>query len=158
MKITKELPQFKNENVLLVVAGTQHADLYRVHDSKVALIKTVHIPTPEYSDREGFFMQRGGGKVYGCGSVYEPKKQTIQEQFAKELISDMKELDQKEGPFKIYLFTPTHVKNLLVKDLPPPLFSRVVYVKSGNYTKAHPFEILSFVERHKEFEREPTHI
>ena len=55
MKITKELPQFKNQPSLLVVSGWQSGKLLYAYNGEVKLIKEIEVSDHDYSDNEGFF-------------------------------------------------------------------------------------------------------
>ena len=148
MQIPKSLPSFKDTPTLFVVLGTQDARLYHAHNNIMEKIDDFKVSKPHYSDREGHFKTRGKGMVMVSGSVYEAKKQVTFHEFLDELVSHLKEAEKSYAPREIYLFVPRHRKNAVLEALPKKISDRIRLIKSGNYYKAHPKELLEMVAKH----------
>lgn len=147
MKISKAYIQFRDRNVLLVVTGKQEACVYRAAKGRITKIATLEIPRDVYFDREGFFMHRGksslkgGGMVYGTGSMYE-RSDNEAVRFMRRLKQRLESILSRRKIDEVYLFAPDYFLRIIRAHLPEEARSRLKYSFRGNYTKSHPFELL----------------
>ena len=147
IQISQDLPQFKNDNALFIVTGRQTLEFYIAKDSMFKKIKSFRITHPEYSDKEGHFMVRGGGKVFGQGSVFEHPKKVMELEFEKKFNEELKGVYLKSNPNKIYIFSPIvkRILDLMSRDIR----SKVVFTFDKDYSHEHPFKILEAVKKLK---------
>lgn len=116
MRILKNPLQFENKKVLIIAAGKQRARLYSVKDNEIREVDYIHIETPKYSDREGFFARSGRGMRMGSGAPYENKKQKVETDFIKEL---GEKLPKHLAKFdEVYLFCPNYMHNMIEATFP----------------------------------------
>lgn len=145
MRIPAQLPQFKQQTVLMVVMGTHHGVMYVAKDGVVELFADVRVSEPEYSDNEGLFMRGGGGKTYSIGSVLEPKKQESIAQFSKEMVLRMKEAYRTHGTCPIVLFAPPRMKQSIEHDWTAEMRGRIQERFDGNYVAESPRTLLEMI-------------
>lgn len=155
MKISREFPQFRGEVVLLLVAGRQDATIYLATDGTIVVRDTIHIEKPVYSDREGHFETRGGGRVYGSGSVYEPKDDVVAKEFLKELVPRIARILRENRISQVFLFVPSYVRTALRRVLPRDLKEKIQLMVSGNFGHSHPFDLLRRITKRMEEQRMP---
>jgi hypothetical protein len=146
MKIKRELPQFTDERVLIMVTGEYEARLYLGHDGILDERGVIHLPKPRYSDREGLFKVRAkrGKTSFGVSAgstLREVQNRTAKKEFRARLKSELKRL-AAEDITRVYLFTPAHVRNEIEGMLPALLRRRLQATITGLYTHLHPFEVL----------------
>lgn len=145
MQIDKHLPQFSKTKALLLTTGKQTATLYLGYKGQVKEIASFSIPTPTYTDREGFFERRSGGGVLGSGSVYEAKEKDTRDKFLAKLVGEIKNTNKKYKYQDVYLFAPQYIKNTINKKLPTAIKKLVKKEFTGNYTKSHPFVLIQHI-------------
>lgn len=146
MQIPMQLPQFKDQNALLVVMGSQRGILYLASDGRVEIIGTVEQPTARYTDREGFFMHSGNGLVYGSGSVYEDKNIERVRRFFKKAANEIYRVMRAYDVTHVYVFEPTYAKGAVTLALRPLVADRVELVRYGNYLHAPATVLMSFIQ------------
>lgn len=146
MKIRKELPQFRNERALLAATGQQEVKFYLAHGGIVEELELYLIPNPRYTDREGFFAERRTTEL-GSGSVYEPKKLYIENRFLHWLKNEIKEVCERQEIDSVYLFAPDYISKRIFAAIPEDIHSKIKFKLSGNFTKSHPFELLSMLKK-----------
>jgi protein required for attachment to host cells len=143
MKIKRQLPQFKDKKTLIIVAGQQSAVLYNAHNGEIKEIDRIHIETPVYSDREGFFATRTRRQgTARSGAVYENKKDETQRRFAKELNSKVQNLEKTNRFDQFYMCAPRPTASLILDKISNPLKDKIVKKVYGNLIEFHPFNIL----------------
>lgn len=142
MHIPRELPQYTDTNLLLVVAGAQTARFFMAHGGDIVELDSIRIENPEYSDREGFFLRRGGGKTYGSGSVYEAKEAPVQHAFVRNLTASLKHIQGAYPVDEIVVCVPDYEKNIVQETFPASLKKKISETKLGNYTKDDGIEVL----------------
>lgn len=152
MKISDDYPILQALNALFIVSGTQSAIIYRLRKGEIIEKETIEIPTPTYSDKEGRFESRGPrGRLQGSGMVYRSNKQYIQQEFLKSLLKELKAIRK---PFdSIYLFAPKTISEDIIEALPKTLQKKVKSKMHGNFTKAHPTELLTKLRNSREFKK-----
>lgn len=150
MKISDNFPVLQKVNALFVVSGKQSAVIYQLRRGEINERDTIKIKKPEYTDREGHFEYRGPrGRLYGSGSVYEPKNEYVQKKFLTSLV---KEIKQVRRPFdSIYLFAPMYVVDQIEAALPNSISTKIKRKFTGNFTKQHPTDLLNKVKTRREF-------
>jgi hypothetical protein len=146
MKITKELPQFKEEKSLLIVASRFETDFYLAYQGKINKIKDFKFTRPTYSDREGFFASKGSGKIYGSGSVYEPKKERIRQEFKREFEKNIKEVLNDDEIDDLYIFCPSYIKNEIKRTLKEAVQRKAKSFFEGDFNNEHPFALLKKIK------------
>lgn len=132
MKIPNHLNQFLEEESLVLVTGKQDAVIYKAFDGKLDKLDSFKIAHPHYSDDEGQF---------GRGGTKELRDSDIIRDFLKELVIRLKKLGS-ENYAALYIFTPSHVKNLVQEALPTNLRVKIRGVVEGNYFKLAPLDII----------------
>ncbi len=146
MKIEKKLPQFENEIALIVATGEQTAKFYLAGRGAINELEVFFEPNPEYTDREGFFEKRMR-KDYGSGSVYEPKKEYVQNKFLRGLLTELKNAREKWKFEAIYFFFPDFVSKEILSALPDEFLKMVRLKITGNFFREHPFKLLRMIQR-----------
>ncbi len=155
ISIPHDLPQFVDDNALIVVAGQQEAQLYRVHDGVLEPLDNIKVPKPHYSDREGHFKVRSQGGVVRSGAPRELQDEDIAFSFLHELKKDLKSI-RAEAYSKVYLFSPSYVKNQLIRAVPIQLKGKIVKIIEGNYYKHHPLTILRKLKKLRTYKIMPN--
>lgn len=146
MKITKKLPQFEGENVLLVVTGRQEADFYRAGDGVIENMMGFKVEKPLYEDRKGHFKRRGHGKVLASGAAYEEQKEKILQDFRREFRKTIKTVFASYIPDRIYVYTPSYLTNEVAALFSKRMAAKIKKTIRGNFYGRHPFEILEQVQ------------
>lgn len=146
MKIPKQLPQFNGKMGLIMACGIHTAVIYSCHHGNLKQESTFTIPNPKFSDREGFFMHGGKGKILRSGSVYEDQKEEEKKRFTKELTKELKKLESQLPIADIYIFAPSEVFHDIYDHVPKDLQDHVKGTFTGNYTKEHPLVLLRKIE------------
>ncbi|OGZ27695.1 MAG: hypothetical protein A2365_03560 [Candidatus Nealsonbacteria bacterium RIFOXYB1_FULL_40_15] len=147
MKISRDLTQFKNFKALFIVTGRQEADIYVAENGKIDKIEEIEIPNSKYSDKEGFFKTRTGGRVIRSGSVLEFPKEKIMKDFLRELKTAMKDIRQRHKFDSVYLFSPEFFHNQVFEALPKDFQKKTKETVFGDYCHSHPFEILKKIKK-----------
>ncbi len=146
MKISQELPQFTEISALLLVLGRQTAVFYAAQNGEISEIEEFRIENPHYSDKEGFFAARGGGKVFRSGAVREFQKWVVLRKFTKELNRKFSTADAAYHPDHIYFFAPAYLRPTIERAISRALQGRVVGSFDGNFQNSHPFELLKMIQ------------
>lgn len=144
MRIPQQLPQFKSEQTLIIVAGKQDAIFYKTENGFLEKIDIFKIPKPHYSDNEGYFIRRGRGVVMSSGAPRELDDRDIIRDFIHELKTRFKKIIFT--PTKIYLFAPGRTKNVIRGALPAYWKKKLVSVVDGNYFYRHPLYFLRKID------------
>ncbi|HYC79488.1 MAG TPA: hypothetical protein VEC17_00490 [Candidatus Binatia bacterium] len=152
MKISNHLPHFR-KNTLLITAGKQEACFYLSSNEHVRQTPGIKLKKPQFTDREGYFEQRGGGRTFGSGSVYESQDEETTRAFIKQLSDAAGTIVQENDVQSIYLFCPTYLANQIEKSMPRDMQVKIEYIFYGNYHHQHPFVLLAKI---KEFMRVET--
>jgi hypothetical protein len=154
MKISQELPQFENKKALIITTGEQEAEFYLASNGEIEKIDSFRFEEPTYSDREGHFESRGGGNVYGSGSVYEPKKQRNRIEFRKRLENALDTIYKNYKIDSLYVFSPDYMKNYTREIINEVFHKRVDFLYEGHYHEVHPFELLKIINKQVKEKRE----
>lgn len=155
MQIPQQYPQFEEKKILICVMGTQEARFILAHKGILSELDQFKIEKPVYSDREGFFMTRAFGRIFGSGSVHEPKKQQKFVEFGTELEKKYKKLVISTGPDQLILTYPDYVEQVVKDKLPHSFKDKVRMELKGNFYKEDALEILKKIQSKME-ERAPA--
>ena len=147
MKISRELPQFDDERVLLLAVSSHNAVFYEAGDGKITKVGAFKIPNRQYSDREGFFKTRSSRSpgVIRSGSTYEPMKHEIVRETLRKTADELKKFYKPSDLSQIIIFCPSHIHTVVENSLPVLYRRKVSRVIKGNYHDLHPFELLKKV-------------
>jgi hypothetical protein len=110
------------------------------------------VAAPAYSDNEGFFERRGGGRVPARGSVLEWRnRQRLKQEVLGRFRQDLQEFAQHAPRYDaVYLFAPDYRARAYRRRLPVPWRRELKELFYGNFTDAEP---LTLLERIAERER-----
>lgn len=151
MKIPKILRSPTSDGAsLLIVSGKEEARLYLTQGVEINKIGEVKSRVPKYSDREGFFEQRKGGKIISSGSVYEPKDYVAIKKFVTLLEKELIEIHRRYNVSKVYLFLPLPQKHLIFQALPYALKQKLALSIPGNFVKQTPLNLLALIKSRQE--------
>jgi hypothetical protein len=157
---TMDIPRgeynFKNEHALLIVTGKQAGRLFYASEGKVEELDAGFIPTPKYSDREGFFARSGAGRTYGFGSVYEPKDQETKRKFMRMFSDKVEKAVRENNISSIYLFSPNYEITEFKESLSPEVSAKLRFTFMGNFVRFAPHEPLKKITARMEKTREKS--
>jgi len=146
MQIKNGLNQFKNERVLLAVAGDRRAKFFVAGDGEINLIAETEELVPEYEDNEGFFGGKKGGKLSRMGNPnHEVRKEYLFNKFAHKFEEKVAAAEAGKNELPIYLFAPAFIHTMLAKSLPKAMAGRIKMNIAGNFLHATPFELLEMI-------------
>jgi hypothetical protein len=157
MKVSKELPQFKEKKALFIVSGEKEARFFIVYNGEIKEVDSIKI-IPQYPDKEGHFERRGRGQFFGSGHVYEAKKEELRKEFSKKIEKAVKKISIKEKPDEIYLFSSEHMTNIIKRSLHPSIKKILKESFKGNYNDQHPFKLLEKIKEKGEKEIEERRV
>jgi hypothetical protein len=149
MNIQKQLPQFNEQTALLIVTGSQTGVFHLAAAGVIEEIGAVDEPVEKYSDREEFFVSKGGEGDYTSGSVYEPNKQEHIKKFAKKISGEADRIVREKGVDTVYLFVPDYVTHELNRTLTNRVKEMVQEKFKGNFVEVHPFKLLEKIKKLK---------
>lgn len=136
--------------MLLLVSGKQEMLIYTLKDAEIEERKHFRIENPTYSDNEGHFKVRTGGKVMRSGSVRETDDREIIVKFKNEIASNLDEIKQTFD--EVYISAPGKTKNEILEALPIDIKEKVTKTIVGNYCSLSPIEILDLFSEEEEDE------
>lgn len=134
----------KKEDALLIVTGRQDAVIYRVKNGSMERLLAFKVPTPRYSDKEGFTKAQGRGVTIGSGWPRELKDEDILNEFIKEFKDRLKSISPDFE--KLFLLTPSEHKNTVRGALPKDFKKKLKKELHGNYFSAKPQDIIVMLE------------
>jgi hypothetical protein len=138
MEIPRGLYQFEDEKALLITTGKQTGRLFTARNGRLKEIDEAFIPTPKYSDDEGFFERSGRGGSYGAGAVREPKDTETKHKFIRVISKKVKDAVAKNKIDCIYLFSPNYEITELKAALPRDVQALIRFAIMGNFVKFAP--------------------
>lgn len=153
VKIADQFPQFQKAPCMFLVTGRQNARFIRAYQGYCYELRSFVVPTPHYSDRKGFFLTRGKidkhevGLVARAGAVYEFPEDSIIRDFLHMLEKNLQEITQLYTVESIILFTPSYMKNIIIKALPQTVQAKIKETIEGTYCDAHPFKLLEKIQK-----------
>lgn len=156
MQIPHQLPQFYNQNALIVVMGSQRGLLYLASDGRIDIIGTVEQPPARYTDREGYFMNSGGGFVYASGAVYEDNNIERVRRFFKKVAHEVFRVIEAHEITHTYVFEPPYAKGAVTMALRPIVARDVELVRYGNYLHAPATVLLKYIQTSAEPALDPA--
>ncbi len=140
MQISDKLPQFIDDSALLLVTGSQEADIYLAKNAEILAIGSVVLEKSHYSDREDF--GRRGSIVFESDAKSEKIKTAKRTDFLKLFKDYVKDLSVEQKVKKVYLYAPAENLADLKKSLPVALQKKLKGVFEGNFHKEKPFDLL----------------
>lgn len=146
MIIARGLPNFEGKAAILLVSGNHFTKFFLAEGGQVHELEDLMVPYPKYSDHEGFFQQSGMGRVFGMGSVYEPKEGDVIKKLIIEIRKHLAKIIATYSPDEYYIFAPKYLHRMLESDLPIKEKRKIIYEFYGNYTKKTPFELLGMIK------------
>lgn len=146
LSIQAQLPQFPGPPALVVASGRQTAVIYLAHQGQIREIDRYQEETPVYSDREGSFKKSGQGRDLAQGSVYENKKDYIEDRYKQALSARLKKILHKYDNAVIYFFCPKYISASIMASLPQNGVKKIAFCIDGNYHQEHPFELLKMLQ------------
>lgn len=154
MKIAGEMNPFAHERALIIAMGVTKASVHFAHQGKIDYVGSVAVPSPTFSDREGFFLSTGRGLVLRSGSVYEDQKEWRQKRFMRELMTRLDKLTIDHEATSLYMFCPAHMRRAVVSELEKRFPKHLRFVLEGYHVDDHPFVLLDKIAaaRAKAFE------
>ncbi len=148
MKITTNLPQFRDKPTLIVTSGSHHALVYFALDGEIEQLHELRHDTPTYSDNEGMF--KNGPGAGGFGGVLESKKHKATRDLSKELSKIMFEEVSQRRIQQVYLFVDPRMKGMLDSDMHSTVRPITLMTFDGNYTFESPVGLVSHIARRRE--------
>ncbi len=149
MQIPQDLPQFDTESTLILVAGSQSANMYMASDGSIEEVDKIRVENPSYSDREGHFERRSSGKTLGSGSVLENESVDVKvkNEFHNQLEEKLKNIHKEHSVEATVLLSPPQDKPSTKEHLPTPIQDTIIGEINGNHIKAHPTDILEKIKK-----------
>lgn len=142
IRIARNLPQFQDENTLLIVTGDKAMEIYRAQDGIIENVLSYRIADLKRRDRSGNYAKRASGRPLASSSVNEPNDQEWRDRFLRQLNSIVQEVIERGQVTAVYLFSPKHMIKDVTEVLPKLARDAVRGLVYGNFTKFHPFTFL----------------
>lgn len=146
MQISESLPQFDEASTLILVASKQAADIYIAHEGTIEKISEIRVEKPTYSDREGHFKRRAGGKTLGSGGVYEEKDKKTKADFYNELEDALNKTLTNHTIEEVIVLSSPQDYPATKEHLPAKIQKAIIAEIDGNYVGDHPDDILSRIQ------------
>lgn len=127
---------------MLLVMGRQAGVLYRATDGTIEEVDRFFVPTPKFSDNEGFFRARGD--MYS-GSVRESQKAYVFQEMMKDVVSSLKTWRVYSKPDETYVFAPAHLMYEILQRVKKTVGNTYARSYCGHYVQAHPFDLLAMI-------------
>lgn len=148
MKIRSNLPQFSGIQALLLVMGRQAGVFYSVRDGVIKEIDRMFVPTPKFSDKEGFFESRGHN-IVRSGSVLQQQKPLMFRETLKEMEASLKLWNARNTPDEVYVFAPAHLMYDILERVKKIVGKAYAGSYCGSRIYAHPFDMLAEIAEEK---------
>ncbi len=142
IRIAQNLPQFKDENSLLIVTGEKAMEIYRAQDGIIENVLSYRVADPKHRDRSGNFAKRTAGRQLASSSVSQPNDQEWRDRFLRQLNSIVQEVLERGQVTAVYLFSPKHMIRDVTEVLPKAAHDAIRSLIVGNFTRFHPFAFL----------------
>ena len=147
MQISENLPQFKDEKVLIIVSSTQSADIYKAGDAEIEKITEIRTEKPEHDDQAGRFERSGHGKTFGTGTAAGEanNEKKIKDRFNNNLKNALKDITENNFTSLILISSPQDKKQ--TKEQLPTALQKILNVEiTGNHVGEHPDDILKKIQ------------
>jgi hypothetical protein len=149
MRIPRELQGIiSNGTSLLVVTGKETAKFYMARDGIMNELEHISVREPKYSDKEGFFERRRGGKVLSSGSVLEPKEKVAINEFLTKLEQKLVDVSRQTAFSRVYVFAPLEHRHRIISAIPYHLKQYIQLVIPGNYVRKSPLGLLLLIKNY----------
>lgn len=157
-QVPKKYPSLQENRAMVIVAGRQDAEVYRLKEGSMDKIFSFAVPRPHYSDREGHFEARGKESVFHSGSSRELNTGAIVKEFIREFRKKIRSIHEKFS--EVYIFAPNTTKHKLEDALPRAWHDKLSAVIPGNYVGKSPRDIMEKLAKvpHREQEIHVDHM
>ena len=148
MKLSQNLPQFKDDPTLIITAGWQSGKIFYAVNGKIVLDKEIKIPNRRYSDQAGFLKTRtpSGDVSPRGGAVHEEDKQRIRGEFLDKFSEHIKKLICGYKIKSIYIFSSQQGRKSLKDNLSPEVAKLIKEIYEGNYTHYKPDKLAELIK------------
>lgn len=126
-------------STLLIVSGSQVAELYHLKGRHLEHISSVKNTEDEYENRN--YSSRPG-TTYGQDISHENEQTIIRRDFDNELTEEVKKAISLHAVEDVYLFCPAEVSNEIREFLPQEVQKMLKGEIHGNYVKNSPLDLL----------------
>lgn len=143
MKISKDLPHFKNKKVLIIIAGKEVMRFMVAHDDEIDEKELHRVRGFFYPDRQGYIQSRGKNRTLINWGPFDAGHDTWKErEFLLEFREHLKDHLSHDKPDEIYLFVEKEEINKIKNEIPKREVDKIKMALPENYIRKHPFEIL----------------
>lgn len=145
MKISHKFRRFEDENVLVIVSGTEEAKIYQASDGEFRKLCSIRSPNIHYSDKEGFFAVRTKGIYLGGGAVRDNVEKKEKEEFLNMLEAECKKFSN-QGFDYIALLAPEQAIPKIIRRL--DFFKNKIKIAGkGVYLDYSPEKLLDLITK-----------
>lgn len=129
--------------------GRQAGVFYYANDGVIEEIDRIFIPTPKFSDKEGFFPSRGQSMMRS-GAVLQQQKPLMFREVLKEMEASLKMWNAHIGFDEVYVFAPAHLMYDILHRVKRTVGTAYRGSYCGSRIYAHPFDLLAEIAEEKE--------
>jgi hypothetical protein len=157
VKISRNLPQFRNKKALIVLTGKEVIRIMVAEDGGITDKELYRIKGYFYPDRQGYMEQLGKNRMLMNWGPFDIGHDTWKErEFLLQLRKRARRYLEHEKPDEVYLFAEHEEVNKVKKQFPHEPQPNFVMVVPENMVRAHPFDILLRIKTKRlEEESEP---
>jgi hypothetical protein len=145
MKISERFYQFKNEKALIIVSGTERAEIFACSNGEMDKISSIAAEKIEYSDKEGTYIGKRG--LFRGGSLLDDVDEKEKSVFLKLLGEEYARL--KSGGYDyIALMAPKESVGRVIDSLgiaKGEIIRKVRVIKEGNFLHYSSEELLELI-------------
>lgn len=134
MNIPKAFPQYVGERALFIVTGSEDAKLFLATDGTIENVAAFRVKPPKFDAKEKSLYPL---KTHG--------KQMHQKEFVSTLAENIRSAAGRSRIHHAYLFTPSELKNVVRKALPPGVTQALRKTITGNYLDKSVVELLGML-------------
>lgn len=157
MTIPQRLRGTIRQPALILALSMHEGVVWEVRENGAQELARLRTADPVYSDREGHFKTRGGGRTVRSGAVYEENEQEVLHEHLVKTQHTIEPFLLRTQWHEAWVFAPAPITMELKKRL-KPLFRQVARtaVINGNVTHETPLDLLERIREHIEASR-PSH-
>lgn len=146
MYISKNLDQFENLRVLIIVLSSKDAKFYIASNSIIDELEVFQLKEPEYS--KDWTVRGGSSKKKGSSinSSYGSRKKSLLTDFLHEFSEHLSSVISKNVISQAFIFCPSYMDRRVRNVLPETFKKNLVKIYRGNYVKQHPFDLLEMIK------------
>lgn len=146
MLIPDNLPQFIENETLIIVASTQAADLHIAYESEIKTVAEVRVESIKHDDHPGKIKRRSHGKDLGSSGLEANEDKKIKNQFHKKLNDALKNINVSKID-SVILFSSPQDKKSTKDHLPKDIQKKISLEINGNYVGDHPKDIIEHINK-----------